>query len=137
MSSPAADGTRSCLHIMKLWMHLIVALQPILPTFVSGLKLIMRDLKKSSATTTFSIVSKLMIGENQEWKFECVKQHQGPILPSNANYKGLSFNILIKWENGERSWEPLDPIAKTNPVSCSIYGKQNNLLSLPGWKCFA
>jgi hypothetical protein len=44
------------------------------------------------------------------------------------------YNIMIEWENGETTSEPLKAIAKDDPVKCAIYAKDNGLLDLPGWK---
>ena len=40
------------------------------------------------------------------------------------------------WENGEVTTEPLSIIAADDPVSCTMYAKENDLLELPGWKQF-
>jgi hypothetical protein len=42
-------------------------------------------------------------------------------------------NVLIEWENGEITNEPLKVIAADN---CAIYAHENNLLDKPGWKRF-
>ena len=44
------------------------------------------------------------------------------------------MNLRVNWENGEVSWEPLITIAKTDPVTVALYGKDNNLLEQDGWK---
>ena len=49
---------------------------------------------------------------------------------------GSRYNVLINWELGEPSYEPLDIIAKDDPVTCAIYAKNNNLLNEIGWKRF-
>ena len=76
-------------------------------------------------------------GEDDVWRFEAIMQHQGPLKASHPDYKGSRWNVLIKWENGEQSWEPLGIIARSDPVSCAIYGKTNKLLEQTGWKQFA
>ena len=38
--------------------------------------------------------------------------------------------------NGDISFEPLDIIAKDDPMTCVIYGRDNKLLDLPGWMRF-
>ena len=43
---------------------------------------------------------------------------------------------MVEWENGEITTEPLNLIAADDPVTCAIYAKDNDLLSLPGWKRF-
>jgi hypothetical protein len=68
------------------------------------------------------------------WKFKRITLHQGLLLPPHPDYNGSSYNLMIEWENGEVSSEPLLVIAKDDPVTCAIYTKENGLLSLPGWK---
>jgi hypothetical protein len=43
---------------------------------------------------------------------------------------------LIEWENGKTTKEPLQVIAKDDPVTCAIYAKDNGILDLIGWKKF-
>jgi len=56
--------------------------------------------------------------------------------PSDPTYKGSKFNVMIEWENGEVTSEPLSIIGADDPVTCAIYAKENNLLDLDGWKQF-
>jgi hypothetical protein len=70
------------------------------------------------------------------WKYRCIKAHEGPLQQSHPNYKGSQYNVLIEWENGEVTNEPLTIIAKDDPVTCAIYAKKAGLLELPGWKRF-
>ena len=44
--------------------------------------------------------------------------------------------VKVEWENGEITYEPLNMIAKNNPVSYAIYARKNGLLETPGWKRF-
>jgi hypothetical protein len=55
---------------------------------------------------------------------------------TDRDYKGLTNNILVEWETGEITYEPLDLIAQDDPVSCADYAKRNGLLDTPGWKRF-
>ena len=43
---------------------------------------------------------------------------------------------MIEWENGEITTEPLQAIAKDDPVTFAIYARENELLNTPGWKQF-
>jgi hypothetical protein len=70
------------------------------------------------------------------WKFSRIVAHEGPLRPTDRTYKGSKFNVMIEWENGETTTEPLRLIAADNPVMCAIYARDNNLLDLPGWKRF-
>ncbi len=70
------------------------------------------------------------------WKFHHITVHEGPLQPTNPSYKGSKYNIMIEWENREITSEPLTIIAADNPVTCTIYAKENGLLDLDGWKCF-
>ena len=70
------------------------------------------------------------------WKFKSITSHQGPLSPTHPDYKGSMFNVMVEWENGEITAEPLQVIAKVDPVTCAIYAKDNGLLDTPGWKQF-
>ena len=47
---------------------------------------------------------------------------------------GSRYNELIDWKNGEPSHDPLDIIAKDDPVTCVINVKSKGLLDETGWK---
>ncbi len=76
------------------------------------------------------------IMDPDSFKFRDIIDHEGPLTPRSKNWKGSSWNIKIEWETGEITWEPLDMIAKDDPVTCAVYAKKNNLQNLPGWKRF-
>jgi hypothetical protein len=46
------------------------------------------------------------------------------------------YNILVEWETGETTYEPLDLIAEDDPVSCAEYARKSQLLDTLGWKRF-
>ncbi len=73
---------------------------------------------------------------NIVWKFCHITSHEGPLKPNHPSYKGSSYNVLVKWENGEITSEPLSIIAADDPLTCAIYARDNNLLDLEGWKQF-
>jgi len=68
------------------------------------------------------------------WKFQCIVAHKGPLQMTKPTYKGSKFNIMIEWENGEVTSEPLSIIAADDPVTCALYVRDNNLLELDRWK---
>ena len=70
------------------------------------------------------------------WKFKRIVGHEGPLNNSNDNYRGSLYNVMVEWENGEVSSEPLSIIAADDPVTCAIYARDNDLLGLDGWKRF-
>jgi hypothetical protein len=39
---------------------------------------------------------------------------------------------MLEWENGEKKPEPLDVVAKDDPITCAIYAKENGLLDTSG-----
>jgi hypothetical protein len=55
------------------------------------------------------------------WTFKSILAHQGPLTVKDPRYKGSAWNILIDWDAGEPTWEPLNLIAKSDPMSVSIY----------------
>jgi hypothetical protein len=44
--------------------------------------------------------------------------------------------VLVAWEIGESTYEPLDLIASDDPITCAEYALKHNLLDEPGWKHF-
>ena len=74
--------------------------------------------------------------DNGLWKFKSISGHQGPLSKSDDNYKGSRYNVLVNWETGESTYEPLHLIAADDPVTCAIYAKEHGLLQEEGWKRF-
>ena len=75
-------------------------------------------------------------GDDGEWKFRAIVGHDGPIKQYDPRYKGSKWNLHIEWQNGDLTWEPLNIIRHSDPVSCAIYARDNGLLDLPGWTRF-
>jgi hypothetical protein len=59
------------------------------------------------------------------WKFRQIASHEVPT-------QGSQYDLLIEWENGEITTEPLKVIAADDPVTCAIYARENGLLDQPG-----
>ena len=74
--------------------------------------------------------------EQQEdlYKFRAITGHQGPLSPQDENYKGSKYNVMVEWETGEITDEPLSLIAADDHVTCAEYAKTHDLLLLDGWK---
>ena len=68
------------------------------------------------------------------WKFKQITAHQGPLSSTHPDYKGLSYNLTVEWENGETTDEPLNVIAVDAPIECARYARSHDLLDQPGWK---
>ena len=64
------------------------------------------------------------------WKFTYITSHEGPLERNHPNYKGFPYNIMIEWETGEISREPLTIIAANDPVTCAMYN--NNKITREG-----
>ena len=69
------------------------------------------------------------------WKFRKIVSHQH-VDRNHPDYNGSSINVIVEWENGEQTVEPLAIIAESDPITCAVYAKDNNLLDEPGWKRF-
>jgi hypothetical protein len=63
------------------------------------------------------------------WKFRRIVSHEVPT-------QGSQYDLMIECENGEITKEPLKVIATNDPVTCSIYARENSLLDKPGRKRF-
>ena len=72
--------------------------------------------------------------ENRIWTFMNIVGHQGPLKPKDPNYKGSSYNVLVRWEDNSETYEPLDVMIKDDPITVANYAKKHNLLEVPGWK---
>ena len=70
------------------------------------------------------------------FKFRALIGHQGPLKPTDPNWKGCKYNVLVDWETGEKTYEPLSVLAADDSVTCSLYAKENDLLHIDGWKRF-
>ena len=73
------------------------------------------------------------------WKFREILRHEGPLTRKSPKYKGSSYNVLILWETGEQTWEPLHTadrqgIYEADRVSVALYAAKHGLLDTPGWK---
>ena len=74
--------------------------------------------------------------EGDFFKFRDITAHQGPLTPRDPEWRGSKYNVLVEWETGETTYEPLNAIATDDPVTCALYAKRNGLLDTPGWKQF-
>ena len=68
------------------------------------------------------------------FKFRDVVEHQGPLESTDPNHKGSKYNVMIEWESGEVTYEPLALISKDDPITCAVYAKKHDLLDTTGWK---
>ena len=75
-------------------------------------------------------------GTEQVWKFKDIVAHEGPLKPTDESYKGSQYNVLVIWEDGSRTYEPLHIIGADCPVVCADYAQRNGLLDSPGWRRF-
>ena len=70
------------------------------------------------------------------YKFRALIGHQGPLKATDPILKRCKYNVLIEWETGEKTYEPLSAPAATDPVTCASYTKGIGLLHIDGWKRF-
>ena len=63
--------------------------------------------------------------EDKFWSYKAISGHRKV---------GRTWEVLVKWEDGSESWEPLSAIKGQDPVTLAIYAKDNDLLDTEGWK---
>ena len=63
-----------------------------------------------------------------------ILDHQCPLKNHDPKYKGLMWNILVVWEDGTQTWEPVNIMAKQDSVMIMKYAHDHELLNTPGWK---
>jgi hypothetical protein len=72
--------------------------------------------------------------EDKMWRFTKILAHEGPLKPHMPNYMGSDYNVLVQWEDGSKTFEPLKIIAQDDHVTCAEYAINNNLMDKRGWK---
>ena len=97
------------------------------------------DVGQGRAEAIMSYVQILDHLDHQEqqddlYNFRAITGRQGPLSPQDENYKGSKYNVMVEWETGEITDEPLSLIAADDPVTCAEYAKKHDLLHLDGWK---
>jgi hypothetical protein len=73
-------------------------------------------------------------GEPSMYTYKDIKDHKGPLHHRHKDWNGSSYNVLVEWDDGSETWEPLSQVAKDDPISTARYARENNLLNTPGWK---
>ena len=68
------------------------------------------------------------------FKFRDIVAHQGPLESTDPDQKGSKYNVMVEWESGEVTYEPLALISKDDPITCAVYTKKHDLLDTTGWK---
>ena len=68
------------------------------------------------------------------YKLKVLIGHQGPLKAPSPNCKKCQYNVLVEWETGEKTYEPLSVLAAHNSVTWASYTKGNGISHLDGWK---
>ena len=50
-----------------------------------------------------------------------IVSHQGPLESTGPNNKWSKYNVMVEWESGEVTYEPLTLISKDDPITCALY----------------
>ncbi|HSN23318.1 MAG TPA: reverse transcriptase domain-containing protein, partial [Methylomicrobium sp.] len=76
--------------------------------------------------------------QDGQWNFKSILAHSGPLTANDPGYRGSAYNVLVLWETGEQTFEPLKTMSETydGKLALAVYARKNNLLDLPGWKQF-
>ena len=67
--------------------------------------------------------------EDGLYRFKSIKDHRCPYFSSDPEYLGSCYNLLMEWEAGEMTLEPLSNIIADDPYSCAVYAKKFDLLA--------
>ena len=59
------------------------------------------------------------------FKFRDIIAHQGPLESTDPDHKGSRYNVMVEWESGEITYEPLALISKDDPITCAVYAKKH------------
>ena len=74
-------------------------------------------------------------GRDGTWNFRSILQHQGPIQKSDKErYKGSLYNVLVHWETGEKTWEPIKTMSiGPSKAELADYAREHGLLDTEAW----
>ena len=93
--------------------------------------------RRSQAIISYNQVLNYLEKENQEdeslYKLRAITDHHGPLKKNDPNNNGSLYNVMVEWETGEITEEPLSIIAQDDPVTCAAYAMKHNQLHLPIW----
>ena len=74
---------------------------------------------RSQAIISYNQVLNYLAKDNQEddslYKFRTIAGHQGPLKKNDPKYNGSLYNVMVEWETGEITEEPLSFIAQDDP----------------------
>ena len=73
-------------------------------------------------------------GHTDLFGFDRLTDHQGPLKHNDPRHKGSSWNVYVHWDDGSTTWEPLNEIAKFDPVTVAMYAHKHGFLNTPGWR---
>ena len=74
-----------------------------------------------------------IVPTDQEYTFERIVTHEGPLRRGHKKYLGSTFNLKILWSTGATTWEPLDVIFEDAPDAVVEYARRKNLLGNSHW----
>ena len=73
-------------------------------------------------------------GQQDFASYSGILDHQGPLKNHDPKYKGSLYNVLVQWDDGTQTWEPLNFMGKQDPMTLSCYAHHKGMLNKPGWK---
>jgi hypothetical protein len=68
----------------------------------------------------------------QKYNHLGIVDHSGPF---RGVFRSM-WQVLVQWENGERTWQPLTQFAMDDFESCASYARDHDLIDTKGWKRF-
>jgi len=67
------------------------------------------------------------------WKYKDILGHKGPLLPTRILRDGSAYKLLVLWEDGSKTYEPLKQMIDDDIATVAAYGQANGLLESEGW----
>ena len=74
--------------------------------------------------------------KEKTYGFRDITGHVGPLDVNDERRIQGRWNVEVEWDDGTKTWEALETMAKDDPISCARYAKKHGLLNTPGWKRF-
>ena len=68
------------------------------------------------------------------FKIRDIVAHQCSLTSTDPNHNGSKYNVMVEWDTGEDTYEPLTLFSKDDPITCAGYARKHDLLDTTGRK---
>lgn len=90
------------------------------------------DTRRHPTQQILEACEKILLSKAKIYNHLGINDHAGPFWGTAQSM----WKVLVQWENGERTWQPLTQFGMDDPESCAMYASDRGLLDTKGWRRF-